>query len=115
MALVFYMDHNVPQAITLGLRLRGVDVLTSYEDGTHELDDSALLDRSTELRYGLFTRDDDLLVEAHKRLREGISFSGVIYAHQLKVSIGRCIQDLDLLAKVGEPGDLDNEVIFLPL
>jgi hypothetical protein len=26
--VAFYMDHNVPRAITEGLRLRGVDVIT---------------------------------------------------------------------------------------
>ncbi len=30
------MDHHVSRAITNGLRLRGVDVLTAYEDGTGE-------------------------------------------------------------------------------
>ena len=34
------MDHHVPLAVTEGLRLRGVDVLTCYEDGTSELDDA---------------------------------------------------------------------------
>src|SRR5438876_4905474 len=33
MPIAFYMDHHVPGAITLGLRLRGVEVLTAYEDG----------------------------------------------------------------------------------
>ncbi len=34
MPIALYMDHHVPRAITLGLRLREVDVLTAYEDGT---------------------------------------------------------------------------------
>jgi len=25
-------DHHVPRAITVGLRIRGVDVITAYED-----------------------------------------------------------------------------------
>ncbi len=33
MATRLYMDHHVSHAITLGLRLRKVDVLTAYEDG----------------------------------------------------------------------------------
>jgi hypothetical protein len=33
MAVALYMDHQVERAITSGLRLRGVDVLTAYEDG----------------------------------------------------------------------------------
>ncbi len=115
MAIAIYMDHHVPRAITVGLRLRGVDVLTAYEDGTSQLDDPALLDRASELRRVLFTRDDDLLVEATKRQKEGTPFYGIIYAHQLRVSIGACIEDLEIIAKVGEAEDLMNGVKFLPL
>lgn len=32
MSLSLYMDHHVPKAITVGLRLRGVDVMTAHED-----------------------------------------------------------------------------------
>ncbi len=28
-----YMDEHVPKAITIGLRMRGIDVLTVQEDG----------------------------------------------------------------------------------
>ena len=35
MAIALYMDHHVPRAITHGLRLRGVDVLTAFEDEAH--------------------------------------------------------------------------------
>lgn len=115
MAIAFYMDHNVPRAITVALRLRGVDVLTAYEDGTSELDDSALLDRASKLERVLFTRDDDLLIEAAKRQRDGIPFYGVVYAHQLWVSIGACVEDLEIIAKAGETEDLMNGVKFLPL
>ncbi len=115
MALAFYMDQHVPKAITNGLRLRGVDVLTAYENDASELDDSDLLDRATELKRVLFTQDDDLLNEAAKRLREGVPFYGVIYAHQLRVSIGTCVHDLEIIAKIGEPEDIANKIQFLPL
>jgi hypothetical protein len=39
----------------------------------------------------------------------------VIYAHQLRVTIGTCIRDLEIIAKAGEPGDLAGSVQFLPL
>lgn len=115
MALAFYMDHHVPKAITNGLRLRGVDVLTAYEDGTSEYDDDDLLDRATELQRVLFTQDDDLLHEAAKRIQEDIAFYGVIYAHQLRVSIGICVNELEMIAQVGEPEDIKNRVQFLSL
>jgi len=44
MAIKLYMDHHVPKSITVGLRLREVDVITAYEDESHELDDPLLLD-----------------------------------------------------------------------
>jgi len=115
MAVQFYMDHNVPRVITDGLRARGVDVITSYEDGTSDWDDPELLDRAAELGRVLFTRDYNLLQEATKRQRSGVSFHGVIHAHQLRVSIGACIRDLEIIAKAGEPEDLQNVVQFLPL
>jgi hypothetical protein len=42
------MDVHVPAAIARALRIRGVDVLTSQEDGTRTLTDASLLDRATE-------------------------------------------------------------------
>lgn len=115
MPVKLYMDQHVPRAITMGLRLRGVDVITAYEDRAHQLDDPALLDRAKELGRALFTRDDDLLIEAARRQEEIIAFPGVIFAHQLTVSIGACISDLELIAKAAEPGDVREKVIFLPL
>jgi hypothetical protein len=115
MPIALYMDHHVPRAITTGLRLREVNVLTAFEDSASQMDDSALLDRANELGRVLFTQDDDLLAEAAGRQREGIPFSGVIYAHQLRVTIGTCVSDLELIAQAGEPQDLANQVEFLPL
>jgi len=51
------MDHNVPRAITNGLKLKGVDLITAYEDGSSQLDDTELLDRASKLERVLFTRD----------------------------------------------------------
>ncbi len=113
--IALYMDHNVPRAITVGLRLRGVDVITAYEDGADDMDDSALLDRATELGRVLFTHDDDLLAETTKRQQEDIPFGGVIYVHQMGMTIGACISDLELISNAGEPEDLLNRVQFLPL
>lgn len=115
MTVSLYMDHHVPKAITVGLRLRGVDVVTALEDGADQLDDDELLKRANELGRALFTQDDDLLAEAAKCQREGVQFSGVIYWHQLRVAIGVCIQDLEVIAKSGETKELKNQVIFLPL
>jgi predicted nuclease of predicted toxin-antitoxin system len=109
------MDVHVRRAITEGLRLRGVDVLTAQEDGASRLADPDLLDRAGQQGRVLFSQDEDLLAEATRRQRLGVPFSGIIYAHQLRVNIGRCIQDLELLAKVTDPTDWQNWVEYLPL
>ena len=115
MSVGLYMDVHVRRAVTVGLRLRGVDVLTAQEDGSDRLEDPGLLDRATELRRVLFSHDDDLLAEAHSRQARGESSSGVAYAHQIHVSIGRCVRDLELLATAGNPEDFVNRVEYLPL
>ena len=99
MSLPFYMDVNVPYAITTGLRLRGVDVLTAQEDGADQLDDSALLSRAGALRRVLFSQDKDFLREATRRQKSGENFVGIIYAHPLTVTIGQCVKDLELISQ----------------
>jgi hypothetical protein len=109
------MDVHVPAAITRGLLLRGVDVLTAQIDGTTRLEDPDLLDRASALGRVLFSQDEDLLAEATLRQRTGQSFGGVIYAHQLRITIGRAIDDLEVLAQVGTVEEFANRVEYLPL
>ena len=60
---------------------------------------------SAELQRVLFTQDDDLLSEAANRIRENVCFYGVIYTHQLRVSIGTCVNELEIIAQAGETED----------
>jgi hypothetical protein len=110
-----YMDEHVHRAIATNLRLRGIDVLTAQDDGRRHVSDRALLDRATQLQRVLFSQDEDLLVEANHRQREQISFAGVVYGHQLHLSIGACVRDLELIAKLASPEDFLNHVEYLPL
>lgn len=109
------MDEHVHRAITAGLRLRGVDVLTVQEDERTGFADTLILDRATELQRVIFSQDADFLAEAARRQSEGLNFSGVIYAHQLLVSIGDCVRDLEIIAKATNLGDFANSVYYLPL
>jgi hypothetical protein len=113
--LGIYLDHHVRREVADGLRARGVDVLTAYEDDHHDVPDPELLDRATALGRVLFSQDDDLLVEAHLRQQEGRAFGGVVYAHQLRITLGACLADLELLAKTATIDDVANHVLFLPL
>lgn len=114
MPVRLYFDHNVKRAITQALRLRGIDVVTALEDGTHRLTDSELLDRATELGRVLFSTDEDLIVEARGRQREGVPFAGVVHASQ-ELPVGVCVEQLELAVKAGEPSDFADSLLFLPL
>ena len=115
MTVALYMDEHVHRAITTNLRLRGIDVLTAQDDGRRQVPDHILLDRATELQRVLFSQDEDLLAEANHRQQKRIRFAGVVYAHQLNLSIGACVRDLELIAKLANPEDLADHVEYLPL
>ena len=115
MSLKLYMDVHVPLAVTEALRRRGVDVLRSQDDGTDRMSDSDLLDRAMELRRVLFSQDDDFLAECAQRQAEERPFFGLIYAHQLRITIGQCVADLELIAKACEPEDMERRIEHLPL
>ena len=115
MSIGLYIDQHVPKAITDGLRLRGVDCITALEDDASEMEDPDLLDRATALGRVLVTSDKDSLVEASKRLSEGITFGGIVYTHPMRVAIGACIDDLEILVKTAMPQEVINRVQFLPL
>lgn len=114
MSVALYMDVHVEWVITKALRARGIDVLTAQDDGTTRLDDDKLLDRATALRRILFTRDQDFLRESHQRQITGQSFLGVIFAPQVKVSIGQCVNDLTLIALATDPVDWHCRLDYLP-
>ena len=109
------MDVHIPYSITTQLRLRGVDVLTSQEDGTQELDDARLPDRASDLGRVLVTQDDDLLREAASRRNQARPFVGIIYARAIRVTIGQLVADLELVARASRPDEWVNGVGYLPL
>ena len=106
------MDVHIKRAITEGLRRAGIDVLSAQEDGCGHLSDPELLDRASSLSRVLVSMDDDLLTEANRRQAAGIAFAGVIYAHQLRITIGQAIRDLSLIAEVYAPEDIRGKLSF---
>jgi len=115
MALGFYMDVHIPRAITIGLRLRNINVLTTQEDNTTRLEDYSLLKRASSLERILVTFDEDFLSIANEMQRNGESFSGIVYCHILNITIGQCIKDLELISNIYSSDEMMNRVEFLPV
>jgi hypothetical protein len=114
MAVAFYMDVHVPQAITDQLRRRGVEVVTAIEDGFAELSDEQLLEQAYALGRLLFTQDIRFKALAEEWQRQGRPFAGLLFGHQLRGTIGQYVKDMQLIAEASEPEEWLNIVEYLP-
>jgi hypothetical protein len=109
------MDVHVPAVVTAALRRKGNDVLTRQEDGTRRQSAPELLERASALHRVLVKQDEGFLSLAAQWQSAGRAFSGVVYAPQIGTSIGRFIEDLELLARCATTSELENLVTHLPL
>ena len=106
---------KVPQGVEVGVQQRGIDVLTLEADGTANRDDAFLLQRATDLGRVVFTQDRDFLALAAAWQQTRREFTGMVYAHQLRITIGGAIHDLALIALLMNLEEMRNRVEFLPL
>ena len=75
--------------------------------------DADLLSRAFELGRMVFSQDEDMLAIAVQSQPANEPFATLIFGRQLDLSIGRCITDLEALAKAAVPEDARNRIIFL--
>lgn len=115
MSLSLDMDEHVKSAVTDGLRSRGLDVLTVQEGGFGRSSDPDVLQRATDLDRLLFTQDDDFLAIAHDWQQSGRLFAGAAYAHQLDLTIGQAVRQLELICNVMTAEVVRNTILYLPL
>ncbi len=104
----FYLDEHVPKAVAMGLKRRGVDVVTVVEAGSRGATDEEHLERAKSEKRVIFTQDDDFL-----RLHSaGKKHFGITYAHQGK-AIGALISGLMLIYQTLESEEMINHVEYL--
>jgi predicted nuclease of predicted toxin-antitoxin system len=115
MAIKLLVDVHVDSAIVRQLRLRQVEVATAQELGVDRIPDNLLLEHATRLGRPLFTHDIRFFAMAQKWIVDGKPFGGLIFAHLMQVSIGRCVHDLEIIAKATDPEDWQSSVLRLPL
>lgn len=115
MSLRLYLDHQVHAAVADGLRARGIDVLRAAEDGAATWADADILERATQLNRIVFSQDRDFLVLARNRQAAGVSFSGIVFANQLDVTIGGLVRDLKVICRVLSEADMRDSLVYLPL
>jgi hypothetical protein len=115
MAVAILFDVHVDYAIAGQLRLRNVDVLTAKEIGADRMPDELLLSRASESGRLLFTHDIHLQAMAENWQLHGKPFGGLVFGHLMQISIGQCVNDLELIAKATDPPDWISAIIRLPL
>ncbi len=104
----FYMDEHVHPAITRGLRLRNIDVLTAQDAQMLGASDEEHLSLAASSGRVLFTHDDDFL----KLHASGFAHAGIAFAHQ-RTAIGRVVRALTLIHEILSVEEMENRVEFL--
>jgi hypothetical protein len=111
--LSYYFDHQVPEAVAIGLRERSVDVLTAREDGTEEWEDRDILERATILDRVVFTMDDDLLSIADEWVEQQREFGA--WSTLTSCASAQAVRHLELLAHAVPADEIRNRIVFIPL
>ena len=112
--LAFYFDHHVPGAIMSGLRQRGIDVVTAWDDGRAKLPDEPLLSRATELNRILVTLDKGFHRIAKRWRTSGREFAGIVYGIQERINVAQSIEYLEIFAHVMTTDEMRNRIEYLP-
>ena len=104
----FYLDENVHSAVAKGLQLRGVDVITTRDQGMLGASDEAQLALANSLERVFFTHDADFL----NINQTNQAHAGLAYAHPW-TPIGDLVRGLLLLHDVLAPEEMRGRVEFL--
>jgi predicted nuclease of predicted toxin-antitoxin system len=102
------MDEHIPSVVTIGLRRRGVDVLTAQEAGLLATPDLEHLTRACAGGRVLVTQDADF-VRLH---RSGIPHCGIIYAPGW-TTIGAFVHSLMLIHDLLDVDSMANRLEFI--
>ena len=104
----FHLDQHVPNAVALGLRLRGIDVSTTHEAGLQDAGDLAHIAYALAEGRVIFTQDDDFLRHHHA----GVIHAGIVYSKQSSRSIGEIVRYLKLMSDCFEAEVMAGQVEY---
>jgi predicted nuclease of predicted toxin-antitoxin system len=110
-SISFYFDHNMPLPLAAALRQRGIDVMTTIEDGANRLTDPELWRRATALSRIVVTLDQDFLAMAQKAQ----SHPGLVFCDVSGVSTRLLADNLELIALAMEPPEFHSKIFWVPM
>ena len=111
--LKIYTDENVDVRVAVGLRRRGVEAISVYDEDKGGVSDEAQLKHASELGAVIFTHDADLIEIAAEINGQGQDHCGVIFVEMHRLRLGECIRRLALYAEVVTAEEMMNRIEFL--
>jgi hypothetical protein len=110
-------DENLNSAILRGLiRLKAdLDIVRVQDVGLSATDDPLILEWAAKQDRVLLTHDVSTITKyAYERVRTDKYMPGVIEVSR-KVPLGMAIEEILFIAEVCEQGELEGQIIYLPL
>jgi predicted nuclease of predicted toxin-antitoxin system len=110
-------DEDVHGDIVRGLLRRqpALDLIRVQDVGLIQTPDNIILDWAAQQGRVVVSVDKKTLaVDVWERVVRGLPMSGVVILRTL-LTIGQAINELELVALGGNPDDLRNQVIYLPM
>lgn len=104
----FLLDVHVHGAITQGLRLRGVEVMTCQEAGLARAKDIEIVQYAFRENWVIFSQDSDFL----RICSTTFPHRGLVYTHKQN-PINRIIQGLLLINEVLNDAEMENHIEFI--
>jgi predicted nuclease of predicted toxin-antitoxin system len=104
-----YADENVWKPVVTGLRRRGWDISSVFEEGTTGDSDREHIERAAANDWIVLTFDDDFLSLAAE---SAIEHAGIIYIEQYGKEVGELVQRIDATLRRNEGRDLTGEVVY---
>jgi len=115
--LFFVADENFNNDIVRGLlRIKpDLDIVRVQDVGLSSTDDPVILEWAANQDRVLLTHDVATITKyAYERIRAGKYMPGVIEVTR-KITLGAAIDDILFIAESCKPGELNGQIIYLPL
>lgn len=103
--LRFYLDEQMPRALAIALRRRGIDVVRAQDVGLRQASDLEHWKFAEQEQCVIVTKDSDFL----SMDQEGMSHFGIVFFEEDR-RIGEMLDSLTLIHGAISPGEMVNHV-----
>jgi len=111
--LRLYADECVNGRIVIGLRRRGVDIVTSEDQGLISASDSDQMTRAIALGRTLVTCDHDFFTITNDLMTRQAPFPGIFFI-QPRATIGEAVRIIAEAAKVLDAPTMESRIEWVP-